>query len=476
MLIKQFQTQREAYELHTMATRSGIDVLAFNDSADYTAGFLGEFHLVSYKELQVVDFIPTKVNPSFSTNKAVVQLFEDLDNYLKKLEHKYINTPLIITGSGLGGYLAILSTLRLQHAIDVEESINGSKKTKRPICITFGSPLVGDASFQCAIAERPKWKSSFLNVVARKDPVASFFSSIDDTPYKPLGTFLFCTESGGHAAFEDQDLIMAILDVMRLSNADNSQVCDYTDVLSSMRKKVMYRGVPGVGELDLNLLRAGITLQLKKVDLLKSISDDQIVKMEKEQIDIFRKKNLANAYDPTKKLNDSKISLTYMEWYMKTRKREGGYYDSYKNPKSREEIEKKQEMVRHKRTLNQYWEKFIDEKDKMPQKEGAKLRKRWLYSGNNYRRIVEPLDIVEYYLTAGNTNYTEKRSNHYKLLEKWSKEDKEVLKTSEEKRSKAASLTEDSCFWAHVEEALIKLKELKNGGSNSNTESRTGAI
>ncbi|GKF49548.1 hypothetical protein Tco_0142799, partial [Tanacetum coccineum] len=52
---------------------------------------------------------------------------------------------------------------------------------------------------------------------------------------------------------------------------------------------------------------------------------------------------------------------------------------------------------------------------------------------------------------------------HYKLLEKWLNEHK-----SEGKRCRAASLTEDSCFWAHVEEALISLRNLMNGGSSKN--------
>ncbi|MFS7970670.1 putative carboxylesterase [Helianthus anomalus] len=434
-----------AYELHT--TPSGNTVLAFSScSPDYTTRFLtGEFDLVPSENLQVVDFIPTKVNSSFSINKAAVELFQQLGDDLKELEHKHINSSLIITGSGLGGYLAILSTLRLHHAIDVEES-NGSKKTKRPICITFGSPLIGDKDFKSAIDERPQWKSSFLNVVARKDPIASFFSS--ESRYKPFGTFLFCVESGGHAAFEDQDSILPVLEAMKSSNDDNTQVYDYT--------KVLYLGSYELDEFNLNSLRAGIKLQLKEVDVLSDIKNDDIGKMENQA-----KKN---PYEPTKKLNEMKISLTYMEWYMTGQKRKGcGYYDGYKNPKTREEIVGQQEILKHQGRLNQYWKDIVVEKDRMPQKEGAKLRKRWLWGGNNYRRIVEPLDIADYY-KKGNVKYIENRPNHYKLLEKWLDEDKDS-NSSEVTRNKAASLTEDSCFWARVEEALILLRNMVNGGS-----------
>ncbi|KAI7732805.1 hypothetical protein M8C21_029408 [Ambrosia artemisiifolia] len=478
----------EPYKLHTTGFR--INVLAFKSCApDYTTLSLeGDFGLVPSEYLQGVDFIPTKVkswksknkaesnptevNSSVSNNKddfiptkvnkAAVGLFQKLSIDLIEQEKKYKNTPLIITGSGLGGYLAILSALRLHHAIDVEES-NGSKNTKRPICITFGCPLVGDEALQRAIAERPQWKYSFLNVVANMDPIATFFSS--DTPYKPFGTFLFCTESGGHTAFEDKDSIMLVLNAIKLSNEGNLQIYDYTNVLSSIRRKVLYRGVSELGDFNLNPLKAGITLQLREVGVLSTITNDEIGKMEKKQADKIKKKNLVSAYDPTKKLNEMKISLTYMEWYMKTRKSTGGYYDSYKNPKTKEELDRQNEIVRHHRVLNQYWKKFVEDKDRMPQKEGAKLRTRWLLGGNNYRRIVEPLEIAEYY-RKGNKNYIEtNRSDHFKLLEKWLDEDKDP-DSSEVERNKAASLTEDSCFWAHVEEALILLSDVNRGSAD----------
>ncbi|KAM0033622.1 putative carboxylesterase [Helianthus debilis subsp. tardiflorus] len=122
--------------------------------------------------------------------------------------------------------------------------------------------------------------------------------------------------------------------------------------------------------------------------------------------------------------------------------------------RTEEETESRQEILKREYFLNQYWKDTVKEKDRMPQKEGAKLRKCWLYGGTNYRRIVEPLDIAEHYKN-GKTNYLNDRSDDYKLLEKWSDEDKRDSKSSEVKRNKAASLTEDSCFWAHVEEALI---------------------
>ncbi|XP_076887850.1 senescence-associated carboxylesterase 101-like [Bidens hawaiensis] len=114
--------------------------------------------------------------------------------------------------------------------------------------------------------------------------------------------------------------------------------------------------------------------------------------------------------------------------------------------------------------LNQYWEEFVKEQELMPQNEGVNLRKRWLYSGNNYRRMFEPLDIAKYY-ESGKGNYIENRPNRYKLLEQWWNEDKKDLNPNE--RKEGPNVNDDSCFWAHVEEALISLRILTNGSSST---------
>lgn len=447
-----------AYQLHT--SPSGIQILAFKVPLDHTTRFLnGEFDLVSSESHNVVDFISTKGNPLFCINKAAVDLFEHLIPKLLQLEAQLTYKPLVVTGQSLGGYLAILFTLWLQHAVDMKES-NGYRNNKRPLCITFGSPLLGDAFLQRAICERPIWNSCILNVVAKKDPIASYFSS--NTLYKPFGTFLFYTESGGNSTFDDQEAILAALDSMAPWNAINLKMHDYKNGLAEVRRKILYRGASELGELHLNSLRTGITLQVEEVGLLDS--EDLIGRMEKKQAKMIRSKN---TYEPIKKVNEMKMGLVYLEWYMKTQKSNGGYYDSYKSLETRESIERRGEVTWQKRKLNQYWIKFVNEKRLMPQQEGGKLRKRWLYDGTNYRRIVEPLDIADHYKIR-ETNYIETRPDHYTLLEMWSNEDKMGANPIEGKKNKADSLTEDSCFWAHVEEALILVRDLRKGGGSSN--------
>nr|GEV30322.1 senescence-associated carboxylesterase 101-like [Tanacetum cinerariifolium] len=280
----------------------------------------------------------------------------------------------------------------------------------------------------------------------------------------------YVIKSGGFTCFEDDDAILEVLDATASSSAENLQMQDYGNILMLLKEKVMCRGVSDMGEFRFNSLTAGIKLQLMEIDLVDT--SVLIEKIELKQAKMIKKRN--NKYEPARKLNDMKRNMlndmkrnmVCLEIYMMTRRPTMGYYDSYKNAKGTEDIKVQQDIMKLGLYLNQYWRDFVKEKDEMPQEEGANLRKRWLYSGTNCRRIVEPLCIAEYYKN-GKKNYIAERPDHFKLLEKWLIEDKKDLKPTP-RTNTAASLTEDSCFWAHVEEALISLKDLRNKESNNN--------
>lgn len=113
-----------------------------------------------------------------------------------------------------------------------------------------------------------------------------------------------------------------------------------------------------------------------------------------------------------------KVYLAFLEWYMKVCKANGqgpGYYDSFKNARERRD----NGVDKYKTILTDYWERVVKEAEKRPQIERTPLRDRYLFAGTNYRRIVEPLDIAEYY-KRGRKDYIKRgRSEHYELLEKW---------------------------------------------------------
>jgi hypothetical protein len=167
------------------------------------------------------------------------------------------------------------------------------------------------------------------------------------------------------------------------------------------------------------------------------------------------------SFDPSKKLNEMKGLMTYLEGYKKETKTYNiGYYDSYKNMNK----ESDHDVVDFHKKLTSYWEKMVEEVATMPQKEGAAFRTRWLYGGTTYRRMVEPLAITQCYKDGGKDYVNKERSKHFKNLEEWlnkvsPKVKKELNSTS--KKNVEVILTIDSCFWAHVEEAILACNELK---------------
>lgn len=171
-----------------------------------------------------------------------------------------VTKPLIITGHSLGGSVATLFTLWLLGCIYSEMDRN----TKLPICLTFGSPLLGDDGFQRAILNRPTWNSCFMNLVSKQDSIPSFFISPYNTqtgsPYKPFGLFLFCSESGV-ACFSEPE---SVLELLGLMSSESLQAVDYGWVLECLKHKAIFRGSQ-LGGWDNNPFQTGITLQLQAI-------------------------------------------------------------------------------------------------------------------------------------------------------------------------------------------------------------------
>ncbi|XP_030959421.1 senescence-associated carboxylesterase 101-like [Quercus lobata] len=167
--------------------------------------------------------------------------------------------------------------------------------------------------------------------------------------------------------------------------------------------------------------------------------------------------------------------MAYLEQYKKVSKdKRVGYYDRYKNKLDTSDIK----VVEYMRCLTCYWEEMVDQAEKRPQTVGASLRTRSLFGGTNYRRMIEPLDIADYY-KAGKQDYINQgRSKRYIILEQLLKETEKPSSGPNElkKQNVASSLTKDSCFWAHVEEARISCKLLSSGESNDMEKERNKLI
>ncbi|KAG2300462.1 hypothetical protein Bca52824_036934 [Brassica carinata] len=359
------------------------------------------------QDANLFSFLCSKKTPSFSLHTTALQLFASVakNKSLTDLKTELLEStkPVIITGAALGGSIASLFTLWLLEKVEPE--------LKRPLCITFGSPFIGDANLQ-QILENSVRNSCFLHVAdATQTPIAKGF--------EPFGTYLICNESGC-VCIEDPKAVMGLL---LGGNTSLEGWRDYGEVLKSFDRFSMAEARVMVGDVIIN----GIKKRAEK------------------------KKN--QRFDQLKRLDEVKISMAYMEWYKKdSKKAKIVYYDRFKNQPAAFVYE-----IR-RRVMNNYWDTMVQEVEKMPQGEESYLKKRCLLSGNNYRRLMEPLDIAKYYHEGNKEYITTGRSHHYVMLEKWFKQSK----LNEPLRGTGTDLSElltfDSCFWSEVEEALIVIK------------------
>ncbi|KAM4132756.1 hypothetical protein ACJW30_01G276100 [Castanea mollissima] len=408
------------------------------------------------------NFLCPKSNQKFSINKPALELFTSIFDVLPKSVMAN-SKPLIITGNSLGGSVASLFTLSLLEKINF-------KNTKRPLCITFGSPLIGDEGLQQAISIYPAWNSCFLHVVSDQDPVPRVLISQTGV-YKPFGTFLLCSKLGC-SCFEDPQTILELLKATYSGspgNQDPNPVFDvYGTFVKDINRKVICKDTTMLPERTTQPLRACITTQIVATGLMQP---ELLQQQQRQNVDVNiiiteteRREKLTGkreAFDPTKGLNDFKVYMAYLEQYKKLCKDEGiGYYDRYKIESRNGMTTTDMAVVGYKKSLTCFWEEMVDQAEKRPQTVGAFLRTRSIFGGTNYRRMIEPLHIADYYNIEGSRDYISNgRSEHFKKLEQWLKETEKPSSSSGpndlKKQNVKSSLTEDSCFWAHVEEALI---------------------
>ncbi|XP_023526957.1 senescence-associated carboxylesterase 101 isoform X1 [Cucurbita pepo subsp. pepo] len=445
--------------------RSNCKILAFVTTPNCSENPLeeeGGEDLVSLSDLKdeftAFEFLYSESCPDSAINGVALDLFGRFyPVYEQEISRLKSNpkTQLIITGHGLGGSVASLFTLLLLDSIDLT-------KAKRPLCITFGSPLLGNKALQSAISQFSTWSSCFLHVVSNHDPLPT--SLLNNKAYYPFGTFLFCSESGGCSCFEDPKSTSKLLEATKANTHLTAfSFFDYKETILRLIDQANLKATTRLITENSESWTASFIAQLEAIGVVP----DQAQQQQQRAVDV---KRLAMAlqgnemnmiFEKTnpfaKTLNDVKINMAKLEWYKKKCNSESiGYYDSYKNGRTEPDIK----VAEFKKILLVYWENKVEEAERKPVKEGSPLNVRLLFGGTNYRRMVEPLDIAEHY-RKGLKNYKAHRPKHYRKLEEWYNESMTPESSSTQRESVSSILTVDSLFWAHVEEAVVACQVLR---------------
>ncbi|XP_056855444.1 lipase-like PAD4, partial [Raphanus sativus] len=363
---------------------------------------------------------------------------------------------VVITGYSTGGAVAALTTLWLLSL--------PSPPSFPFLCITFGSPLLGNQSLSSSVS-RSHVAQNFCHVVTIHDLVPR--RNVDQL--WPFGTYLFCSDSGG-LCLENAASVRRMFHILNSTGTPNIEERQrYEHYVSTLSHQFLISRSSRSENISDNSYEAGVALAVESL----GFSDDHPSGVSaKECIEIATRMSRApieRASELAIELGDVLQSRLEIQWYKDScdaSPKKLGYYDNFKLYSNQREL--KVNMSRAK--LAKFWDRVYGmvEKKELPSDFDFELK--WLFASQFYQLLAEPLDIAYFYKykysKTGSGHYMENgnRPKRYLLLDKWWKERGEChrVKTA---RTRYASTTQDTCFWAKVEEAKEWLDDMRSEGT-----------
>ncbi|XP_057867964.2 lipase-like PAD4 isoform X2 [Cryptomeria japonica] len=291
------------------------------------------------------------------------------------------------------------------------------------------------------------------------------------SPYRPFGTYMFCSTNSA-ACIEDPEAVWKMFHFNMHNTEKESFVVGacvtehlgYCQMLEHVTEHSLSNAVKVGNFISDSSFEMGTAMELEAIGVGAQNNGALLALREAGYL---KSKRIMNIEKLNYQLSKNQSYMAELEWFKVTCKANGpGYYDVLKSLGERDKKDFPANMIRI--TLEIYWDDIIEKVKNHVLPSGFQFQNKWINAGTAYRRLVEPLDIADYYrLHKDHGSYLSNgtRPNRHKILEKWLnvKDQTRIngVTKARNDRTKFASLTEDSCFWAHVEEACKVLKVLQ---------------
>ncbi|KAK1551850.1 hypothetical protein Q3G72_029855 [Acer saccharum] len=455
---------------------------------------------------------PIKVHTGFLDLFFAIYSCPDFLTQMEELMKK--SKSIVITGHSIRGTTASLSTLWLLSSL---QSIHSSLSV---LCITFGSPLLGNESLSRAIL-RERWDGNFCHVVAKYDimprllfsPLSHFspqlpfllkywqlsltspenkkldlqlhdeakeeiyrfvLTDLQDilqggermatsTLFWPFGSYFFCSEEGA-ICIDNASSVIKMMFLMLTMGSPNCSIEDhlrYGDYAATVSFQFLNQRSFMPGDLPESCYEAGIALALQSSGIA---SQEPVANQVKDCLKMAKRMgrtpnlNLANL---AIKLSQITPYRAQIEWYKNCCDESDdrmGYYDSFK---LRGTSKRDSQVNMNRMKLGIFWDHVIEMLENNDLPHDFHMRGKWVNASQFYMLLVEPLDIANYY-RDGKSHYMQNgRERRYKIFDRWWRE-RRVTEKVNNNRSTLASLTQDTCFWAKVEEAKECLDRVRS--------------
>lgn len=275
------------------------------------------------------------------------------------------------------------------------------------------------------------------------------------SPYRPFGTFVFCTDNGKLVVVKNPDVVLQILFYsLQLSSNDEGLRVAYR----SFEDHLSY---PNEIQESLNMKSVAYLDSLDKIQLTSDAADTESITANLALNDLglstrarlclraageVMKRKMENQIRIDDKKPEIEKGLAFLEEY-KTRceVRKVGCYDAFRASKSADDFNANVKRLE----LAGIWDEIIEMLKRHELPDGFESRNEWVQLGTRYRHIVEPLDIANYYRHSKNEDtgpyVTKGRPKRYRFTQRW----------REHALRMPTGSSSESCFWAEVEELSL---------------------
>ncbi|KAL2244371.1 protein EDS1B [Sesamum indicum] len=277
-------------------------------------------------------------------------------------------------------------------------------------------------------------------------------SIVELSPYRPFGIFVFCTGNGKMVILDNPDAVLQLLFFcLQLSpEEENSEF-----VHGMLKQHLAYES-----ELQESLTMQDVTYLINLVDVplsadartndaaaLNDLGLTSRARLCLRAAGELEKQKLENQ----KKIDSNKDTIKealkkIQEYKMSCEIRKVGYYDAFKIQKENADFNgnvKRQE-------LTGILDEIVEMIKRYELPDGFEGRKEWIELGTLFRRLVEPLDIANYYRHLMNEStgpyMVKARPKRYRFTQRW----------LEHAERTPVGFSSETTFWAEVEELRVK--------------------
>ncbi|KAL7139107.1 hypothetical protein ABFS83_09G029300 [Erythranthe nasuta] len=278
-------------------------------------------------------------------------------------------------------------------------------------------------------------------------------SIVELSPYRPFGIFAFCTGKGKIVVLDNPDAVLQLMFFcLQLSpEEENSEF-----VHGMFKEHLSYES-----ELheSLNYMQ-DVTYLVNLVDVPLSAHSTSTYAAALNDLGLsttarlclraageLEKQKLENQKRIDSNKETIKEAITKIQEYKTSCEiRRIGYYDTFKIQKDQSDFNANIKRLE----LAGIWDEIVEMIKRYELPDGFEGRKEWIELGTLFRRLLEPLDIANYYRHLKNEDtgpyMVKARPKRYKFTQKWREHAEKMV----------VGFSSETTFWAEVEELRLK--------------------